>query len=70
MKARTLSPAEQLEELQNCGVRFVYLTPYQIRIENELDIYPKKKRWHDLRSKKRGGYKELVPFVRHFLTKP
>jgi hypothetical protein len=61
--------ASELEELQNCGVRFIYLTPYQIRIEEALDVWVKNRKYHDIRNNRRGRYNNLLPFVRKFLTR-
>lgn len=57
-----------LKELEQCGVLFIYLTPYQIRFENELDIWFKKHSWHHIPTNKRGKFKDVIPFIRDFVT--
>jgi len=39
---------------------------YQVRINNRLDIYPTRKRWHDTEKDERGEYENLLVFVRCF----
>lgn len=50
------------------GIRSVYITPYQIRIEEVLDIWPSNKNYHDIQTNERGRYRRLIPFVRDFFS--
>lgn len=64
-------PLIELATLHNeHGIEYTELTPYQIRIENTLDIYPVKRKWHNIRSGKRGEYKRLIPFLISFFQLP
>ena len=62
---RRLSYIDQLIE---AGYTVNFLTQYQIRINNRLDIYPKNARWHDIKLNKRGGFegRNLATFVRKY----
>ncbi len=59
-------PLADLETLEiEHGLPYEEITPYQIRIDGSLDIYPTNKKWHDLTKNKRGHYNRLIPFVLH-----
>lgn len=45
------------------GYDIISLTPYQFRVNNELDIYPTNKKYHILSSGKRGVYDDLEDFL-------
>lgn len=60
--------AADIEELAEIGIRAEFLTPYQVRFEDAIDIWPKNRNFHDLQTQKRGRYKRLVPFLRHYFT--
>lgn len=45
------------------------LTPYQLRINDRIDIYPTNEKYHDIKQNKRGYYNNLLPFLASiFLT--
>jgi hypothetical protein len=51
---RRESFADIFEFLKAQGFEVKYLTPYQVRINNVVDIYPSNKRFHHLKNGKRG----------------
>jgi hypothetical protein len=40
------------------------LSAYQYRIDRRIDIYPVNRKWHDIRTGKRGTYKDIVSFIK------
>lgn len=42
--------------LRDDGYRVEELTPYQFRINRALDLYPTGRRWHNLKTGRRGSY--------------
>lgn len=54
---------EKLDILAAYDYKVEPLTDYQFRINGVIDLYPVNKKWHDLRSGRRGTYKELVSFI-------
>lgn len=58
-------------ELEAEGLEVKQLTPYQFRVNGQLDIYPTNAKWHDLKTGQRGSFYDtnLARFVRaHFLN--
>lgn len=60
--------AADVEALAELGIEAQYLSPYHIRFEGVLDVWPKNKKFHDIRRNTRGQYKDLVSFCRKFFT--
>jgi hypothetical protein len=58
---------EKLEILTAYDYQVEPLSDYQFRINGTIDIYPVNKRWHNIRSGKRGTYNELVSFIQSTL---
>lgn len=58
----------QIWPLQAEGFKILELTPYQFRINDRLDIYTTRERWHDLRTGKRGTFigKDVAQYIRRF----
>ncbi len=52
------------------GLKIEELTPYQFRIDGDLDIYPTRRKWHDISMNTRGTYTDLVDFVVRHLACP
>ena len=46
------------------------LTPYQWRINECLDVFPKNRLYHDIKQNKRGGYRDVLSFVEGFFRVP
>ena len=46
--------------LKDHGFKVERLTPFQFRINDQLDIYPTNKRWHDVIRKERGDYWQMT----------
>lgn len=56
-----------LKVLQGVGFEIKDLNnSYQYRINGKLDIFPTNRNYHDIKNNKRGGYKNLVGFVKNF----
>lgn len=45
-----------IQGLIDAGLTVQKLTDYQYRINSRLDIYPRNKRYHDIKTNKRGSY--------------
>ena len=58
----------QIEELKKEGFRVRKLTDFQFRINELLDVYPTHNRFHDLKRKRRGGFRNVSEFVRRFFN--
>lgn len=46
----------QILALENYGFTVRRITDYHYRVNEVLDLYPTSRRWHNLRTGKRGGY--------------
>ncbi len=64
---------EAILALRKQGYAVEQKTVYHFRVNGVLDLYPIHNRWFDLRTKERGGAKDLATFVkeriRHFETR-
>lgn len=47
----------------------VELTPYQLRIDGVLDLYPTGQKWHNLQTGERGMYSDPLEICREQLKK-
>lgn len=47
---------QEIEALHKRGYQVEKKTPYQFRIECVLDLYPKRKRYHNIANQERGEY--------------
>ena len=57
------------ERLKAERIPYVEMTPWQIRIDGELDIWPKRGKWHDIVTGERGQCDtDLIAFVKLFFT--
>ena len=56
----------EIESLKSDGFEVKQLTPYQFRVNGQLDLFPIHNRYHDIKRNVRGGYKSVVPFVKKF----
>lgn len=53
---------EEIEGLDGYEVK--KLTAYQFRVNGVLDLYPIHKRWHNIKTGKRGNYKTALEIVK------
>lgn len=60
---RRAHEVSKLDHLLELAYEVQEFTPYHFRIEGVLDIYPTNKKYHDLRTGKRGYYNDLNEFV-------
>lgn len=60
---RRESETLQIKELEAVGIQVRQISEYQFRFWGHLDIYPTNKRWHDIKTSKRGGYSELYSLL-------
>lgn len=59
---------DDIEILDKEGIRATFITPWQIRFEECIDIWPSNKNFHVLDTGERGRYKRMAPFLRSFFT--
>lgn len=52
-----------IDKLETQGYAVRIPAPYQYRIEGTLDVFVTTRRWHDLKTGKRGAYGELDLFI-------
>jgi hypothetical protein len=57
---------KQILSLRDKGYQVEKKTPYQYRINNTLDIFPIHNLYHDIRLNKRGGFQNVVKFVKDY----
>lgn len=71
MRASRL-PGRQQEILilRTHGFRVRKVTDYQFRINERLDLYPTRRRFHHLASGRRGGYSSALAAARRLLGEP
>lgn len=53
----------RIEQLSIFGYKIEKITDFQYRIDGKIDIYPTNKKYHNLISHSRGGYKNLLKTV-------
>jgi len=53
----------QIIGLKESGFTVRQLTPYQFRINENIDVFPIHNRFHDIKKNRRGGYKDINLFV-------
>lgn len=58
---------KQIEALSYIGYTVKKLTDFQYRINDTYDLYPIHNRWHNLKTNKRGGAKNLADFIKDVL---
>jgi hypothetical protein len=54
---------DEIQSLSEVGYDVKKLTDYQYRINGVFDLYPIHNRWHNLKTNKRGGAKNLKQFI-------
>lgn len=55
--ARLPVRSDDIRRVETAGYAVRELTPYQFRIDGRLDLYPIHKRWHDIKTNRRGSYR-------------
>lgn len=60
---RRADEVHQIEALRERGYKVVSLTPYQFRVNDRLDLYPTRRRFHNLRTNQRGAYVTVAAVV-------
>lgn len=68
--ARLPGRTEDILALAPLGYRVRELTAYQFRVNNRLDLYPVHRRYHDLKTDRRGTYPTPVVIARRLLGDP
>ena len=57
------------ERLAAEKIPFTEMTPWQIRVDGELDVWPKRGKWHDIVTGERGQCTtDLIEFIKDFFT--
>jgi hypothetical protein len=59
---------DEIEALEQHGYTVRALTEYQFRINEQLDVYPTRKRFHHIKTQKRGSYTSLLDLVEKTVT--
>lgn len=54
---------QEIEELAELGYSIEKKTEYQYRVNGVIDLYPIHNRWHNIKTGKRGGAKNLRQFI-------
>lgn len=54
---------EKIMGLKEFGIPVRWITPYQARIFDVLDLYPTHQRYHNIKTGERGGYASLASIV-------
>jgi hypothetical protein len=57
----------QIMSLIEFGYKVEKKTEYQFRINDIIDVYPIHNSFHDITKNKRGGYKDVIQFVKKYL---
>ena len=68
--ARLPIRTEEILAVGRMGYRIRELTPYQFRVNERLDLFPTRRRWHDIKTQARGGYRNAAEFCRSVLGPP
>jgi len=63
---RRLSETETLLSFWEDDFDIRKITDYQFRVNSAVDIYPTNKKWHDLKTNKRGCYRDIIDFLISF----
>lgn len=48
------------------GFTVTELTPYQFRVNGQIDLYPIHRRYHDVKKNKRGNYRDALGFLKNY----
>lgn len=59
----------QIWSLKKMGYSVKQMTEYQFRIKGRVDVFPIHNRYHDIKTNERGGYRDVVEFVRNYFNK-
>lgn len=55
-RARLGPRSEEISALERQGHSVRQLSPYQFRINERIDLFPTRQRYHDLKTQRRGSY--------------
>jgi hypothetical protein len=67
-RAERLGPrVKQIMELKLDGYQVEQLTPYQYRINNEVDVYPVHNRYCLLRYRRWGNYRDVKELIKRII---
>ena len=58
---------KEIYDLEQFGYVIEIKTEYQFRVNGAVDLFPIHKRYHDLRSNRRGNYRNLKTFIKSIL---
>ncbi len=63
---RVIDRTSQIASLKKDGFDIEQKSAFHFRVNGRLDLWPTHNRYHDIRENKRGGYGDVVMFVREF----
>jgi hypothetical protein len=58
---------QEITALSESGYTVKKLTEYQFRVNDKIDLYPIHRRYHHLKSGRRGRYRDLLALVESIL---
>ncbi len=61
--SRRATETETLLSLREDGFEIKQLTEYHFRVNGFLDIFPTSKKWHNVKTNRRGRYNDVLDFV-------
>lgn len=59
----------RVAEIMSLPFKVQKLTEYQFRVEDKVDLFPVHRRYHILKTGKRGDYKNLIKLINSVTTK-
>lgn len=64
---RRRNKAQKEIDIAISGHAVIFLTPYQIRVDGVLDLYPTSRLYHHIPTKERGSFEKAQEVVDRFL---
>jgi len=61
--ARREADTVEIEKMKAAGMDVRQITEYQFRFWDFLDVYPTNRRWHNIKTGKRGGYGDICNLI-------
>ncbi len=63
---RVIDRTSQILSLKEEGFDIEQKSAFHVRVNGRLDLWPTHNRFHDIRRNKRGGYGDVIQFVKKF----
>jgi ribonuclease HI len=65
-KSKVVLAESLIDQLKQLGYTVEKKTPYQIRVNNQLDLFVVNNKYHDIKNGKRGRFKDALELVKTF----